>query len=75
MTKNDLTASRLEDILTEEEVLNFLGVKKAVLDDLRLNQGLPFCRITKTTRLYLVDDLVKFVLSKRMVSAPSYQSA
>ena len=75
MSKEDQGAKRLDDILTEQEVQDFLGVKKAVLDDLRLHQGLPFCRITKTTRLYLVDDLIKFILSKRIVTDPSCQSA
>jgi hypothetical protein len=57
----------LADILTEQELLDLLGIKKTALDDLRYKQGLPFCRLTSTVRIYLVRDVLDFITGKRTV--------
>ena len=58
----------LENVLTEEELLEFLGLERRTLDGLRYSGQLPFCRITKKVRLYLVSDVVEFIKSKRMAT-------
>ena len=51
----------LDDILTEGELLDLLGIKKSVLDTLRQNQQLACCKITHTNRIYLVRDMLDFI--------------
>ena len=58
----------VDDILTEQEVLNLFGVKRPTLDNLRYERGLPFCRVTRTARLYLLEDIFKFLEQRRVVS-------
>jgi hypothetical protein len=60
----------VDDILTEQEVLNLFGVKKPTLDNLRYEHGLPFCRVTRTARLYLMEDIFMFLEQQRVVSEP-----
>jgi len=62
---NDLKG--LEKILTEKELIELLGIKRNGLDDLRYKKQLPFCKISKTNRIYLVKDVIEFIESKRMV--------
>jgi len=57
----------LNEILTEKELCDLLGVNKGAVENLRRKHGLPYCRITKTQRLYLTKDIVDFAKSKRMV--------
>jgi len=57
----------LEKILTEKELIELLGIKRSGLDDLRYKKQLPFCKISKTNRIYLVKDVIEFIESKRMV--------
>ena len=57
----------IEKILTEKELLELLGIKRSALDVLRHKKQLPFCRISKTNRIYLVKDVIEFIESKRMV--------
>ena len=57
----------VDDILTETELLDLLGVKKSALDTLRQNQQLPFCKITNTNRIYLVRDVLDFIANRRTV--------
>ena len=56
-----------QDIITETELLGLLGMKKAALDDLRYKQKLPFCKLTNKVRIYLVQDVLDFIASKRKV--------
>jgi len=64
---NQSNLNSTTDILTEKELLDLLGMKKAALGDLRLNQGFPFCKISNTVRIYLVKDVLGFIASKRMI--------
>ena len=57
----------VDDILTEKELLELLGIKKSALDDLRYRHRLPFCKISSTNRIYLVKDVLEFIASKRLV--------
>ena len=57
----------IDDILTEQELLDLLGIKRAALDELRYNHQLPFCKINNTNRIYLVNDVLNFISSRRIV--------
>ena len=57
----------VDDILTERELIELLGIKKSALDDLRYRHKLPFCKVSSTNRIYLVKDVLEFIASKRMV--------
>ena len=57
----------MEDVLTEKEVLDLLQIKKAGLSRLRIKQKLPFCNLTKYNRIYLVSDILDFLVSKRTI--------
>jgi predicted DNA-binding transcriptional regulator AlpA len=57
----------LDEILTEKELLELLGVKRSQLDRLRLKQHLPFCKISDRTRIYLARDVVEYIKGQRMI--------
>ena len=57
----------LSQIVTESELLDLLGIKKESLDRLRQDEGLPFCKITRTNRVYLVEDVLDFIRGRRLV--------
>ena len=57
----------LDEIMTEKELLDLLGIKRAMLDNLRLNKKFPFCKVSERTRIYLVGDVVDYIKGKRMV--------
>ena len=63
---NDQT-NPLNEILTEQELLDLLGVKKDFLSRLRRERKFPFCKISETQRVYLAKDVVDYIKSKRMV--------
>ena len=67
MDKEDLNITKLEDLLTESELIDFLGVKKGTVDEFRHKHKLPFCKITKTARLYIVKDVLDFISSRRTI--------
>ena len=57
----------VDDILTEKELLELLGIKRSALDDLRYRHKFPFCKISNTNRIYLVKDVLDFIERKRVV--------
>jgi len=57
----------LDEVLTEKEVMEFLGLKRSLIDRLRQKGGLPVCKISNTTRFYLATDILDYIKSKRMV--------
>ena len=67
MNKENPALKSVDDILTEKELLELLGIKKSALDELRYRHKLPFCKISNTNRIYLVKDVLNFIESKRMV--------
>jgi len=64
---SQLDPRSMNDILTEKEVLDLLQIKKAGLDRLRVKQKLPFCNLTKYNRVYLVSDILDFLVSRRII--------
>jgi len=71
MNKNDLS---LENFLTEKETLEFFGMKKEQIGNLRRNEGLPYIRINHTQRLYFEKDLIDWLLSRRFKSGSEISS-
>ena len=57
----------LNEILTEKELIELLGIKKDFLNRLRREKQFPFCKISGTQRVYLARDVVDFIKSKRTV--------
>ena len=57
----------LNEILTEKELLDLLGIKKDFLSRLRREKKFPFCKVSETQRVYLARDVVDYIRSKRMV--------
>jgi hypothetical protein len=57
----------LDDILTEKELLDLLGIKKSALDSLRLDAELPFCQVSRYQRVYFVEDLLNWLKTRRKV--------
>ena len=64
--KNQTVVNPLNEFLTEQEVLDLLGLSKGQLDRLR-KKGFPFCGVSNTLRLYLVADIVDFIKTKRRI--------
>ena len=64
---NENQLRNMNDILTEIELIDLLGIKKSALDDLRYRHRLPFCKISNTNRIYLVKDVFDFIAGKRNV--------
>jgi hypothetical protein len=60
-------ANPLNEILTEKELLDLLGIKKDFLSRLRREKLFPFCKISETQRIYLAQDVVNYIKGKRMV--------
>lgn len=58
---NDLS----DKILTEEELLYTLGIKKSTLSKLRLKGDIIFCPITTSDRVYFADDILNYLRTKR----------
>ena len=57
----------VDDVLTEKELIEFLGIKKSALDDLRQKHKFPFCKISNVNRVYLVRDVLDFISSRRII--------
>ena len=67
MSIDDQKTKSMNDILTEKELLDLLGIKKAKLDDLRRRHRLPFCKLSNASRIYLVSDVLGFIENRRMI--------
>ena len=66
MDKQNLNLSSIDDVLTENETLNLLGIKKSALERLRWQSKLPFCKISRVSRVYLLRDVLDFIVSTRI---------
>ena len=64
---NGITLENLNEVMTEPELLELLGIKKSKLNDLRYNNHLPFCKVSRTNRIYLVGDVLDLIKSRRMI--------
>ncbi|MFH1617231.1 MAG: hypothetical protein ABIB65_01500 [Candidatus Margulisiibacteriota bacterium] len=62
-----MASGLLDEILTEKELIEFLGLKRGALDELRATRKLPFCRLNRMNRVYLVADVLEFIKRTRVV--------
>jgi len=71
-TKSGLTTG---DFLTEKEVMEFFGISKRQMEALRYEKELPFVRVDTRHRLYFEQDLVDWMLGRRIRAGQSYNQA
>ena len=57
----------LQNVLTEKDLCEYLGLNKNQIADLRNKKGLPFVKLNDRCRLYLENDLVEFFKANRKV--------
>jgi len=57
----------LQNVLTEKEAAELLGLSKSQLSTLRTEERLPFLKINRNCRLYLEGDLVTWLKSRKVV--------
>ena len=57
----------LKNVLTEQDLLDLLGLTKSQVSDLRLNKKLPFIKVNQNSRLYFEDDIIQFFYSSRVI--------
>ena len=50
-----------QQIWNEQAILELLGINRKQLDYLRLEKGFPCARLGPKVRLYLADDVLKFI--------------
>jgi len=61
------TKETLQNILTEKELSELLGLSKDQISYLRTDKGLPFVKITDRSRVYFESDLVEFFYGCRTI--------
>jgi len=67
MSNENQKLKSVDDILTEKELIELLGIKKSALSELRYKHRLAFCKVSHTNRIYLVRDVLDFIASKRVI--------
>ena len=61
------TNATLQNVLTEKDLCELLGMTKDQIGDLRRGKHLPFIKLTNRTRLYFEHDLIEFFKKQRVV--------
>ena len=56
----------IQNLLTENELCELLGVKRETISVYRNEQGLPFLKVSNTRRLYLEEDVIEWLLARRV---------
>lgn len=64
---SDQIKRNLNEIMTEQEVIDLTGLTKGALANLRNNKKLPFCPITSRVRIYMVADIVDYISGRRRI--------
>lgn len=64
-TKNATKKVAIKDVLTEDEVQQYLGVTSDQIKDLRNKRNFPFVKVTSTKRVYLVPDIMAWFRKNR----------
>ena len=54
----------LRDVLSEEQLLNILDIKKETLDELRRKDGFPFVPVTYQKRIYLKSSVFEWLKTR-----------
>ena len=58
---------KIKQIMSEEDVCKELGVTREQLDVFRQKRRLPFLAVDSVRRVYLKEDVLSWLLSKRLV--------
>ena len=61
----------LDNVLTEKDLCEFLGMNKDQVGNLRRTKGLPYIAVNERCRLYFERDLIEFFMSRRVVKEDS----
>ena len=62
----ELNKKGLQDLITEDDLQELLGISRQALGRLRNEEGLPFLRVNQNNRVYLVDDVMEWLVSRRV---------
>lgn len=57
----------LQNVLTEKDLCELLGMTKEQVGDLRNKKGLPFIKVNERNRLYFENDIIDFFRQQRVV--------
>ncbi|MDP8227146.1 MAG: helix-turn-helix domain-containing protein [Candidatus Celaenobacter polaris] len=57
----------LQNVLTEKDLCELLGMNKNQVANLRIQKGLPFIKLSATSRLYFDRDIVKFFENQKTI--------
>ena len=64
---NKETDVTLQNVLTEKDLCELIGMNKNQIAGLRNRKGLPFIKLSTTSRLYFEKDLINFFQNQRMI--------
>jgi hypothetical protein len=70
MEDRSIPGETLQQIVTEQEILELTGLTRDQLDACRRERGLPFLQVGRNQRLYLEPDLMTWLKSQRVVLGP-----
>jgi hypothetical protein len=60
-------SQNVENLISEDALLEWLGINKATLNGLRSRRQFPFVRLTQQCRLYYLPDVINWLLENRAV--------
>ena len=56
-----------QKVWSEQNLLELLGIERRTLDNLRNAKGFPFIRLTNKSRVYLANDVLDWLESRRIM--------
>ena len=59
-----------QSIITEQDLLELLGLKRSTLDKLRLKEGFPFVKLSDKSRVYLESDVLAWLRKRTIIIQP-----
>ncbi|MCP4262787.1 MAG: helix-turn-helix domain-containing protein [Planctomycetes bacterium] len=63
----DKQTEGVQNLITEDELLELFGISKNVLGNLRRTEQLPFLKVTRYKRLYLESSVVEWLMLRETV--------
>ena len=64
---NEIQKETLQNVVTEKELCELLGINKNQLGRLRREKRLPFIKVSLTNRLYFESDIIEFFRNLRVI--------
>ena len=68
-----MSETMLKGMITEQELLKLMTLKPSELAFLRHEKGLPFVKLSRTKRVYLEQDLMKWFESHRFTAVDTVE--